>query len=177
MDGNRLVSGGKSKGFEPVMKTNSLRFFFVLAVSLMSCELAAQSDMAMATRKADLKTLSEQLKNRDVIEKQQARDYARRLGIPIRRELPNGKILELQRFSPGIGPSFYITNNVDAADTVSTDEVWPGGSAGLESRGNTPLSTKTAKPCSPRPCPGRAIAPRPVTIACPAPALPRIFSQ
>jgi hypothetical protein len=33
-------------------------------------------------------------------------------------------------------PVFYITNNIDAADTVSTDEVWPGGSAGLDLDGS-----------------------------------------
>ena len=118
------------------MNRKSLRFFFILAVSLMSCELAAQSDVALSTRKSELKALSEQLKIRDVIEQQQARDYARRLGIAVRRELPNGKVLELQRVAPGIGPVFYITNNVDAADTVSTDEVWPGGSAGLDLDGS-----------------------------------------
>ncbi len=37
---------------------------------------------------------------------------------------------------PGIGPVFYLTYNVDAADTVSTDEVWSGGSAGLSLDGN-----------------------------------------
>jgi hypothetical protein len=91
----------------------------------------AQSDVALATRKAELKALSATLKKRDAADRAQARDFARGLGIPMRRELPNGRILELQRIAPGIGPVFYITNNVDAADTVSTDEVWPGGSAGL----------------------------------------------
>jgi hypothetical protein len=91
----------------------------------------AQSDVALMTRKAELKALSATLKERDAADRARAREFARSLGIPMRRELPNGRILELQRIAPGIGPVFYITNNVDAADTVSTDEVWPGGSAGL----------------------------------------------
>ncbi|MEH6634628.1 MAG: hypothetical protein V7700_03875, partial [Halioglobus sp.] len=88
-------------------------------------------EVALATSTTKLQALSEKLKNRDHKERQQARDWADRAGIPFRRELPNGKVLELQRLTPGVGPTFYITNNISAADTVSTDEVWPGGSAGL----------------------------------------------
>ena len=65
-----------------------------------------------------------------------ARDYARRAGIAVRRELPNGGVMELQRIAPGVGPVFYITNNLDAADSVSTDEVRPGRSAGLSLEGD-----------------------------------------
>jgi len=108
----------------------------VITLLCVSCELAAQSDIALATRKAELQTLSKNLQKRDENDRRQAQEFARRAGIPIRRELPNGKVLELQRIAPGIGPVFYITNNVDAADTVSTDEVWPGGSAGLDLDGS-----------------------------------------
>lgn len=55
---------------------------------------------------------------------------ARQLGIPIRRVLPNGRIAELQRFVHG-RPLYFVTDNLDAADTVSTVEVWPGGGLGL----------------------------------------------
>ena len=108
----------------------------VITLLCMSCELVAQSDIALATRKAELQTLSKNLQKRDENNRRQAQEFARRAGIPIRRELPNGRVLELQRIAPGIGPIFYITNNVDAADTVSTDEVWPGGSAGLDLDGS-----------------------------------------
>ncbi len=103
----------------------------VVAVLSANQEVAAQSDIALVTRQAKLKDLSENLKKRDENNRREARDYARRKGIAMRRELPNGRVLELQRIAPGIGPIFYLTYNVDAADTISTDEVWPGGSAGL----------------------------------------------
>ena len=102
----------------------------VLTVLCLSCEVVAQSDVALATRKAELQALSARLHKRDENNRRQAQDYARRVGIPLRRELPNGRVLELQRIDPDTGPVFYITNNLDAADTVSTDEVRPGGSAG-----------------------------------------------
>ena len=51
------------------------------------------------------------------------------MGIPVRRVQPDGTIFELQKFLDG-RPIYYITDNLNAADTVSTDEVWPGGSLG-----------------------------------------------
>ena len=101
-----------------------------------SLEAAAQNDVAQATRKASLQSLAGELKERDVADRRQAIEYARAMGIPKRRELPNGGVMELQRYTPGLGPVFYITNNLDAADTVSTLKVWPGGSAGLDLDGS-----------------------------------------
>jgi hypothetical protein len=119
------------------MMTKILLNLVVVSVILcVSCETLAQSDIALATKKAELQTLSEKLIKRDENDRRQAQEFARRMGIPLRRELPNGRVLELQRIAPGISPIFYITNNVDAADTVSTDEVWPGGSAGLNLDGS-----------------------------------------
>ncbi len=88
-----------------------------------------------ATQKNRLQSLAENLHERSRADRQQAAQYAARSGIPTRRELPGGRVLELQRIAPGIGPVFYITNNLGAADTVSTDDVWPGGLAGLNLEG------------------------------------------
>jgi len=101
-----------------------------------SPDLLAQSPVAQNTRTAKLQALSQQLLQRDAGNRQQALLHASQMGIPVRRELPNGGVIELQRIAPGIGPVFYITNNLDAADTVSTDEVWPGGGAGLSLDGS-----------------------------------------
>ena len=92
---------------------------------------SAQSPVAAETRQASLQALAATLRRRDADDRRQAQAFARRAGIPLRRELPNGGVLELQRIVPGIGPVFYVTHNIIAAQTVSTDEVWPGGSAGL----------------------------------------------
>ena len=112
-----------SKGF--------LYFWILVSLILVSCNLSAQNNSALATRSVKLLELSKKLQQRDLADKSRALSAAKKMGIESRRELPNGRILELQRIVPGIGPIFYTTYNVDAADTVSTDEVWPGGSAGL----------------------------------------------
>jgi len=88
-----------------------------------------------AAQQNRLKSLAEILHERSRADRQQAAEYAARAGIPLRRELPGDRVLELQRIAPGIGPIFNITNNLGAADTVSTDDVWPGGLAGLNLEG------------------------------------------
>jgi hypothetical protein len=111
-----------------------------LTVLYLAGAAAAQSPVALATRQAELRALAAALYQRDLQDQQAVQAYARRLGIAVRRELPDGRVLELQRLLPGplLGqkPIFYITNNIVAADTVSTDEVWPGGSAGLDLDGS-----------------------------------------
>jgi len=117
------------------VKFSSLAFIvaaLLLSVAHSSSVLGAGPS---ATQKNRLQSLAEDLHERSRADRRQAAQYAERSGIPTRRELPGGKVLELQRIAPGLGPVFYITNNVGAADTVSTDDVWPGGLAGLNLEG------------------------------------------
>lgn len=109
--------------------------FFLTALGLAG-QVIAQDSVAADTRISRLQALAATLQQRDANDRRQARAFAQRAGIPARRELPNGRVLELQRIVPGIGPVFYITNNSIAADTVSTDEVRAGGSAGLNLDGS-----------------------------------------
>ncbi|MBT8069770.1 MAG: S8 family serine peptidase [Gammaproteobacteria bacterium] len=118
------------------MKTSLFLQIAVVSVAVCLGNTAlAQSDIARATRQAKLQELSQRLHERDAKDYAQARAIANAAGLPIKRNLPAGGVLELQRIVPGIGPIFYLTNNLDAADTVSTDEVRPGGSAGLNLEG------------------------------------------
>ncbi len=69
-----------------------------------------------------------------VISRPQADAIAQQKGWPIRKETPSGGAIELQRIVNGI-PFYYSTENRTAADSVSTDECWPGGSTGLSLNG------------------------------------------
>ena len=111
------------------MKLQKMGIFLIVLCA--SGPLCAQSPVADHTRKSKLLDLAATLQQRHAADRLAARAFARNAGLPIRRELPNGRVLELQRIAPGIGPVFYITNNIIAAETVSTSKVWPGGSAGL----------------------------------------------
>ena len=111
----------------------TIKTAWLLAVLLLTVSVSAAPppDVAKATRKAELLSLVQQLRDRDRESQRDAATLARQLRIPLRRELPDGRVLELVRLNNQSGPVFYTTYNVDAADTVSTDDVWPGGSAGL----------------------------------------------
>ncbi len=69
-----------------------------------------------------------------VILKDKAETIARQRGWPIRKESPAGEVIELQKIVNDI-PMYYATFNRTAADSISSDEVWPGGSAGLSLSG------------------------------------------
>ncbi len=60
---------------------------------------------------------------------------ARAMGMPIKGVNPDGAYYEVVGMD-GHLPLYYITNNIRSADTISTDEVWAGGSAGLSLNGS-----------------------------------------
>ncbi len=82
-----------------------------------------------------LRALSTDLHQRHLAERRQVVRLAAAAGIPVRRVLPDGRIAELQRFING-RPQCYITTNLDAARTVSTDSVWLDGGMGLDLTGS-----------------------------------------
>jgi len=108
----------------------------LLATMFVVTSVAAQRNFVLEKRKDRLEQLSKELKEQARIERKHAHELARRKGLPVRSESANGGVIELQRISPDGRPVYYITNNISAADTVSTDEIWPGGSAGLNLSGS-----------------------------------------
>ena len=57
-------------------------------------------------------------------------EYATKNNLPIRFE-SDGVQFEMQYIDEWGHPQYYITHNADAAETISTDEVYTGGSAGF----------------------------------------------
>lgn len=71
------------------------------------------------------------------VEKITAESLATARKMPIRTESSDGTIIELMRFENN-HPVYYITeSNLDAAKTLSTDRVWPGGLGGFSLTGGT----------------------------------------
>ena len=83
------------------MKLQRLTLFFALLG--LAGQVFAQSPVALETRQSKLRALSVELHKRDVASRRVAEAFARKSGIPSRRKLPNGGVLELQRIAPGIG--------------------------------------------------------------------------
>jgi len=73
---------------------------------------------------------SDYQKNRVEVE-----EYARINNVPVRQELPDGTIIEMQYLEDG-RPIYYMTNNLGAAQTTRTNELWHGGSLGLSVTGS-----------------------------------------
>jgi len=88
------------------------------------------------THSKQLNALSQRLKQTYTSEHQKALDMARQKNWPIKKRLQDGAVAELIRLAPNGMPLYYITNNINAARTVSTNQVWPGGSTGLNLTGS-----------------------------------------
>lgn len=57
-------------------------------------------------------------------------------GWPVRVEYPDGRIMEIMEIGPNGFPEYDVTDNRNAARTTNTDDLWPGGSTGLNLTGN-----------------------------------------
>ncbi|MGD8453775.1 MAG: S8 family serine peptidase [Phycisphaerae bacterium] len=70
-----------------------------------------------------------------ILDRAQAQTYARDNGWQVRHVGHNGRTYELQAIVRGI-PRYFVTHNLNAADSVSSDELWPGYSSGLNLTGS-----------------------------------------
>ena len=105
------------------------------AILLLSFEAQAQEKMTIKDNKTWLSTFSSEQRAKAVIDKVEAIKRARELNIPVKFKNEKGGFAELIRFE-GNMPIYYTTYNEDAAISISTDEVYSGGSAGLSLSGN-----------------------------------------
>jgi trimeric autotransporter adhesin len=101
-------------------------------ITFISTRLIAQQDPAREQiRKFSL--------SRDSIQKtgkKAAAAIAIEKGWIIEKQLKDGGKVEIIKLSPGGIPQYYITDNIDAAISSGTHELWTGGSTGLDLSGN-----------------------------------------
>jgi hypothetical protein len=64
-----------------------------------------------------------------------AEQMALQKGWPVRKEYPDGRIIEIMELGVNGMPEYKTTANINAAYTVGTNELWPGGSTGLNLTG------------------------------------------
>lgn len=107
------------------------KVLLVLIMLILSNSLWAQTNVQIN----DLKTFSEEYKKTSIELRSEAEKLAKQLNIPIKKTLEDGTVIELQYFENDL-PVYYITNNLTAAATISTDQCWPGGSLGLNLTGS-----------------------------------------
>ncbi|HXH18330.1 MAG TPA: S8 family serine peptidase, partial [Chitinophagales bacterium] len=95
----------------------------------------AQEKVAKSTNVKLLQQLADSLRAVSAAEKEIALKKAKEKGWKERIELDDGKVAELIRLDKAGNPVYYITNNANAAATISTTALYPGGSLGLSLEG------------------------------------------
>ena len=108
--------------------------FAVLAMSVLSLGHAQTQ-----TRVGLLLEYAQQEGQNSRFLKSVAEQRANLLGIPVREVYPDGTIIELMRFE-GDFPVYYTTDNVNAAISLSTNKVHPGGGGGYTLTGQNMIA-------------------------------------
>lgn len=96
----------------------------------------ARQEVLRQTNVQDLNRLSSEWKERAKEERALAHQKALENGWPIRFEDESGNVIELIRLDETGYPEYYTTDNLNAAKSISTNEVWAGGSAGTNLGGS-----------------------------------------
>jgi hypothetical protein len=109
------------------MKLTKATTLCVLALLLLTSRSWGQS--GDTTRTLILNGLWQDFTTKYSLEKVKAEKWATDLGLATLRVFENGKIMQILHFSNN-RPLFMETDNYNSALTVSTNRVWPGGSAG-----------------------------------------------
>jgi hypothetical protein len=123
------------------MKTNLQKLMVALRshiASMLIVILIGQINIVLAQRverNEMLQNFSERKTQEFNREKSEAIRLADSLGLEVRVETDDGRVIELMRFENGM-PVYYSTRNLVGAQTISTDKVWPGGGAGLALNGS-----------------------------------------
>jgi len=84
--------------------------------------MLAGSTMSISADTTKLRQMADEFRQTEATQKSQAIEFAKLNGLPIRKELNDGSIIELQKIENGI-PLYYTTHNADAAITTRTDQM------------------------------------------------------
>lgn len=98
------------------MKKISLLLLFVFSAAMFAQNM---------NDKAKLQEFAKVMEKEAKVQKQYADSVASANNFPIKKVMPNGKMMELQKIDNGI-PVYYETDNMNSARTISTNLVWPG---------------------------------------------------
>lgn len=126
---------------KPISRTITIRLivFYGLILGALYSSYAQESNdlrrVLRSTKSEKLTQIAEKLQLLNFNQREEAIRMATEKGWIIRQVLEDGTTIQLQKLDALGKPVYYITNNYDAAVTVSTDMVWPGGSVGLNLTG------------------------------------------
>lgn len=133
--------GMKNILLKPFTKHQSAmkKILIYLFILLFAMPLFAQRDKSLILKNTNvvkLDSLSKVWRAKAEREKATAIIKAKEMGWPIRKEMSDGRVIELMKLDKRGEPIYYTTNNVDAATTTRTDRLHSGGGAGLDLEGD-----------------------------------------
>lgn len=110
-----------------------MKFLLIyLLLIIFSFSLFSQTDEQRLQLKGFAREAEQEWKEKRL----EAESLAVKFGLSIQVSDPWGSGTEVQRFENGI-PLYYITHNLNAAKTISTNMVWPDGGYGFNLSGTT----------------------------------------
>jgi len=122
----------------PDSAKSSPRLYWGLFLVLLTVISTLPSTPALAQRttdKTELERMARQFQSQ--LDRGRTSVYYRLLRStdPAQAQLNRDESIQLMFMRPSGMPAFYSTDNLNAARTISTDEVWPGGSTGFNRTG------------------------------------------
>jgi hypothetical protein len=114
---------------------------FLLVLSLAGTTMQSLSqqrgdDPSLQRDKANSEQLAREFQQKFEQQKADAVRLATENGWPVRLEMDDGRLIDIQYIDPYSGmPQYYTTTNLNAARTTNTDDLWIGGSSGLNLTG------------------------------------------
>ncbi len=96
------------------------------------------------TNSATLNQLSQEFSDQLTVQRTQLYFDLLASELPSQKQLNENPNIELMYIDGRGHPVYYQTNNYDAAETISTDQVWPGGGGGLSLTGSGTANTRLA---------------------------------
>jgi len=115
-----------------VEKKLIMRFILLVLLLFVGQQTSLYSQVVdKKNRFEEFQTSNEHLfQQKDIVHK-----YAESIGIPIKIELENGRVADLQFFDKSGHPTYYTVFNTGSAITTGTNDLNPGGELGLNLTG------------------------------------------
>ncbi|MES2779918.1 MAG: S8 family serine peptidase [Bacteroidota bacterium] len=113
-----------------------MKLLFTSSLVAFFCLGALAQNPTEKNNQQNLKLLEEKFKQTFEADKLKAERLAAEQQIKLREVSPNGTVREFHSFSQNGQMIFYKTDNIGAGRTISTNKVWPGGTAGTSLTGS-----------------------------------------
>jgi len=115
-----------------ICKTKMKKSAFLLLISIIFLSISGNSQTKVQVD--TLLSISKRRASEYILKKFEAEEWAKKNGFPI-KTVKNGSISEIQFIDEFGVPRYYTTDNRNSSATISTRNVNPGGSAGLNLTG------------------------------------------